>query len=276
MADLSSIEKLKLEKFLQMGEGFVLDFSNRTFQEFVLDSVGIDVYDDKYWYHSGSKANRLRAFWKQESNYLVGRLLAELLEYWKTQKALHHAGTSEEEQELAGECRRISERLLDDGAAQHVEAIQPPSSEKDFSLLAHSIRESVLRGKPEAAMDRLHTYVVKYVRQLCDKHGVPYEKYTPLHSLFGGYVKCISRKGLIESEMTERILKSSISIFDSFNEVRNTRSLAHDNPTLDSNESLLIFNHVACCIEFIESVEKGTSDEDRDSEAATDWDDLPF
>jgi len=41
--------------------------------------------------------------------------------------------------------------------------------------------------------------------------------------------------------MTERILKSSISILDAFNDVRNNKSLAHDNPVLNRNESLLIF-----------------------------------
>jgi len=34
MSDLTSVEKLKLEKIFEMGGGYVLDFSNRTFQEF--------------------------------------------------------------------------------------------------------------------------------------------------------------------------------------------------------------------------------------------------
>ena len=36
-----------------------------------------------------------------------------------------------------------------------------------------------------------------------------------------------------ESEMADRILKSSISIFEPFNDVRNNRSLARDNPILN-------------------------------------------
>jgi hypothetical protein len=56
MSDLTGIEKLKLEKFLDMGSGYVLDFSNKTFQEFILNCLGIDIYDDKYYYASGSMA----------------------------------------------------------------------------------------------------------------------------------------------------------------------------------------------------------------------------
>jgi len=61
MANLTFFEKNKLEKLFGMGGGYVLDFSNRTFQEFVADIAGRDIFDQKYEYASGSKANRLRA-----------------------------------------------------------------------------------------------------------------------------------------------------------------------------------------------------------------------
>jgi hypothetical protein len=50
-----------------MGSGYVLNFSNRTFDEFVSDSTGRDIGDSKYNSGSGSKANRLRGFWREES-----------------------------------------------------------------------------------------------------------------------------------------------------------------------------------------------------------------
>ena len=36
------------------------------------------------------------------------------------------------------ECQKISERLKLDGPAEHIDAIQPYSDDKDFSLLANS------------------------------------------------------------------------------------------------------------------------------------------
>ena len=42
MSDLTAMERLKLEKALQMSEGYVLNFNNRTFAEFILlRSIGI-------------------------------------------------------------------------------------------------------------------------------------------------------------------------------------------------------------------------------------------
>ena len=114
MSDLTSIEKLKLEKLLEMGSGYVVDFSNKTFQEFILENSNIDIYDEKYDYNSGSKANRLRAFWKEESNYIVAELLEKLLEYWTTKKLINQKNIRPEEKALFDECQKISERLKKD------------------------------------------------------------------------------------------------------------------------------------------------------------------
>ena len=44
MAKINFIEKQKLERILNMDQGYVLDFSNRTFQEFIKDCLDIDIY----------------------------------------------------------------------------------------------------------------------------------------------------------------------------------------------------------------------------------------
>lgn len=80
MADLTFAEKLKLERVLGMASGYVLAFSNRTFKEFVFESTGRDIFDSRYEYGSGSKANRLRAFWQKEDNRVVAKLLKDLLD----------------------------------------------------------------------------------------------------------------------------------------------------------------------------------------------------
>ena len=89
----------------------------------------------------------------------------------------------------------------------------------------------------------------------CEPHGITITRDKPLHSVFGEYVKALREGGHLESAMTERILKSSISVLEAFNDVRNNKSLAHDNPILNYEESLLIFNHVAASVRFIKSLE---------------------
>jgi hypothetical protein len=276
MSNLSSIEKIKLEKLLEMSGGYVLDFSNRTFQEFIQDNCNVDIYNAKYDYESGSKANRLRAFWSREPNHIVGKLLSDLLDYWKVQKSMQSQAITQTENNLFNECYKISERLKLDSTVENIEVIQSYSDDKDFSILAKSIRESIDKNEPQIALDRLHTYTVKYIRQLCDKHNIGYDKDTPLHSLFGGYVKILMQDKIIESEMTERILKSSITILESFNKVRNDQSFAHDNPILNYDESILIFNNIANSIKFIDSIEKDNMHGKKPESLESDWNSIPF
>ncbi|MGB3137451.1 MAG: TIR domain-containing protein [Nodosilinea sp.] len=63
-----------------MASGYVLEFSNRTFSEFISDVAGVNIYDSKYELTSGSKANRLRAFWVKEPDILVSKVLDDLIE----------------------------------------------------------------------------------------------------------------------------------------------------------------------------------------------------
>lgn len=264
MSDLNYMEKRKLERALNMGSGYVIDFSNRTFQEFFHDSIGIDIYDSKYNYNSGSKANRMRAFWDLEPNYLVGKLLDDLFSNWEefAHGEWNDKNGQYEKVPLPKECLPIIERLKSDSIVPEIDALKPNVDDKDFETLGKSVREHIKNNEPEVGLDRLHTFLTKYFRALCGKYQISTEKRKPLHSLVGQYVKKLKAEGIIESEMTERILKSSIAVMEAFNTVRNDQSYAHDNKILNYNEALLIFNHVTNAVKFIESLEKVSQVED--------------
>lgn len=271
MADLSGLEKMRLEKLFGMGSGYVLDFSDRTFQSFILDTTKIDVFSESYG--QCSKANRLRAFWNLENNYKTATLTNALIECWRISKK----ELSENEQQLYEECLRIADRLLRETPVENLDALQSNLDNQDFNLLSDSIREAIEKNIPETALDRLHTFVVRHVRQLCDKHQITYSQDEALHSIFGKYVKFLKINSYLESEMSERILKSSISILDAFNDVRNNQSFAHANKILNYHESIFIFNNITNAIKFIEAVEEKHDRENRQAaNVKTETDELPF
>lgn len=82
MNNLTHIEKQKLERELRMGGGYVLDFSNRTFEEFFREVVGVQIYDSRFDLGSGSKANRMRAFWQVATDEQLRLLITGLIEGW--------------------------------------------------------------------------------------------------------------------------------------------------------------------------------------------------
>jgi len=269
MSDLSFVEKNRLEKLFGMGSGYVLNFTNRTFGEFVTDSVSRDIYSGKYDYASCSKANLLRRFWDFEPNHVVGRLLSDLIEFAKG------GNYSTEDPALVDQCRRIAERLRQGAPVDELDAITEGLTERDSELLLKSIRDSIDANEPEAGLDRLHTFVVKFLRRLCEARGINVSRGKPLHSLLGEYIKRMKAEGAIESEMTERILESSIANLEAFNFVRNERSFAHDNPLLNYEESLLIFNNVMSGIRFLQALERNQADEAKGDNDA-DFDEVPF
>jgi hypothetical protein len=74
--------------------------------------LGINIYSPRYDYGSGSKANRLRAFWLKEDNNLVGKIIFHLLEFWKMQKEVNNQELTYEDDSLFDDCLNISERLI--------------------------------------------------------------------------------------------------------------------------------------------------------------------
>ena len=115
MSNLTYNEKMTFEKAFGMKSGYVLDFSDRTFREFIRDSVNRDIDDPRYHYASNSKANRLRKFWDKESNELVAKLMSDILDY------LGETGPTVEM------CRAIVARLLQ-GTAPSQQGVQLPST----------------------------------------------------------------------------------------------------------------------------------------------------
>lgn len=256
MAELSRLEKIKLERAFDMGSGYVLDYSNRTFEDFFLETLHIEIYNKKYENeNSGSKANRLREFWKQENNYLVGKCIIELLDYSKAIGYTYYDNNVSPD--FIEECYKIGNRLRNDIGIAEIDAIKPIEDTRDYKLLSESIKDHILKDQPEAGLDRLHTYLVGYIRSLCIKHKIEYERKETLNAIFGKYIKTLIKLKKIESDMTIRILKFSISILDSFNFIRNNKSLAHDNESIvDYSESILIFNNINSLVKFIQELEE--------------------
>lgn len=272
MSDINKIDSLKLEKILEMSEGYVLDFNNSTFRNFIFETINIDIYDSNFEDNGTSKANRLRSFWKKESNSNVSLLNNALLDYWLAIKLSSFEQIDEQDKYLYQECLKISERLLQSTSVNELSVIRNNSEDITFDKLATSIRDSINKNQPEEALDRLHTYLIKFIRNLCNRHNIEYNKSESLNAVYGKYLKFIILNQHIESSMTEKILKYSIGILEAFNDVRNNKSLAHDNQILNYSESLLIFNNITNSIKFIESIESKIIS----SKEVLEEDDLPF
>jgi len=102
MASLRFREKNCLEKFLEMGDGYVLNFNDQKFTDFFRD-FSVEIDDAQYLEgHPGSKANLMRSFLKIAPDQLAGRVLQEMINYAETYRPGHPE---------ANNCRAIAARL---------------------------------------------------------------------------------------------------------------------------------------------------------------------
>src|SRR5574343_265051 len=156
MAKLTTNEKQILEKFLKMDGGYVLNFVNRTFEEFFKDDVGINIYDNKYIYGSGSKANQMRGFWQVSDDITVGKAIGKLVEYVDNQILLCNLDKNDFSIELKNRVKSISNHLL--GVRSDTST---PVSEDEF--LSQDIKS--------VGIDKLKLYVVitLILKQLIDE-----------------------------------------------------------------------------------------------------------
>jgi hypothetical protein len=127
VADLDNTTKRKLESIFDMSGGYVLDFSNARFADFVKTAIGIDPYEK---YPPASKAVLLRAIWHQEPMPLVAKLNLELLEHWRVGKLVGDEEPKPSQVALHEDLRAQFSALVDTAAPASTEFLA-----KDFSAI---------------------------------------------------------------------------------------------------------------------------------------------
>jgi hypothetical protein len=81
MSGLRQIDFLLIDDIFEMNNGYVLNFSDRTFAQFFKDELNIDIDANEFSQNGTSKAKRLRSFLRSANNDLVVRVLNALWEY---------------------------------------------------------------------------------------------------------------------------------------------------------------------------------------------------
>lgn len=136
MADLDNASKRKLESLFEMGAGYVLDFSNARFADFVETAVGFDPYEK---YPPASKAVVLRTIWQKEPMSVVAKLNLELLEHWRVGKLIAVDQTTSAETALFDELRAQFTALMGSADAASTEFLAKDFSQFEISALPREL-----------------------------------------------------------------------------------------------------------------------------------------
>ncbi|MCH8208766.1 MAG: abortive infection family protein [Nitrospinae bacterium] len=252
------MEKLKrsdwriINDAFDMADGYPLEFVNRTFAEFFEDEFSIEIYDEKYAFNGDSKAKRLRAFIQIEDEFTVAKVLRRL---WDHRKSLaKFKQITPESEEIKKRFFELLNRFEGGGTVPRTDAIDRFKSSETLEELVSAIERDIQANKPAAALDRLHTYCMKKFAHLLSVRGIKYDQNDALHSRVGKYVKALIGERALRG-LTRTAIRSSISIFDQFNDIRNNGSFAHDNDIVDHAEARFIFDSISSILRFFKSIE---------------------
>lgn len=235
------------------GRGYVLNFSDRTFGEFFESELGIDIDDPRYSVEGTSKCRRLCAFLQMESGSLAARTLRALWDYWDSIDGPFDENDPAVQQRKT-RYFRIVQAIEADASIARTDPIEMFAPNETLDELVLAIERDIRADRPAAALDRLHTYCMKRFAHVLTQRGISVGRDDPLHSRVGKYVKALEQAGQVR-EISLRVMKSSISIFDAFNTIRNEASLAHDNDIVDRVDARFIFDSITSILRFMKGFE---------------------
>lgn len=167
MSNVHSIDMMFLDDIFDMGGGYVLNFSDRTFAQFFAEELNIDIDDPIYSRTGGSKGKRLRCFLQTVDKPTVVRTLKAL---WEYREALRQrSGQADKMENAHGRLLTLITRL--EGRPENVSfAGLPPMPSFDRPKLAQIKADLVLLSglAPQA---RGYAFE-KFLRQFFDVYGL--------------------------------------------------------------------------------------------------------
>jgi hypothetical protein len=169
MSSLNMADRHNLEKLLGMEAGYVLNFSDRTFGEFIFEAVGVDIHSARYTADGTSKARKLRTFWKLESDYLVGKLILALADYSTTL----NSEPAPEKDTLRERCRQIAARFH--AGSPSLEPLKAHAKALDANYLAEQIRrmEASIETDPSLAIGTAKELIETCCKTILAERGKP-------------------------------------------------------------------------------------------------------
>lgn len=191
-----------------MGSGYVLDFSNRTFQEFIYSIMQIDIY---LKYPGLSKAKILRAIIAEYDNVTVGKLLLELMRYMQSKSMI-----SDNQRETFKQCAEIGNRLIGRSSVPKAKSekipVKPIQSLIDFEKYLQDLQALSAERSPQSRGFAFE----KYMKSLFEVGGLqPRGSFKIVGEQIDGSFILHNEVYLLEAKWTsQKIDKGELVIFN--------------------------------------------------------------
>lgn len=150
----------------------------------------------------------------------------------------------------------LQELIKAKGGSEQVNFVVVP----ELKITGSTINQAISDAKtllntegPTSAVDRVHTVLHGYLKQVCNKANLAYTEDATLNQLMN-ILKAQHPALNIKNENVEQIFKSMANVLDKLNPLRNNSSLAHSNPILlEPNEAMFVINNINTFLSYLNS-----------------------
>jgi len=190
MSSLTPKEKQDFEELFDMSGGYVLGFSDSTFGNFFY-AFDVDIHSEVYQLAGGSKAKKLREFWRIESDELVGTVLYALIEKaeaspiqldYFTPSPVDEKKKIEREQRIE-RCKQIAQRLC--SSRLPLTSLKQTTVRFDSQYIARQIcrMEDAINPDPALAIGTAKELLETCCKTILEERGKPLSNNADLSEL---------------------------------------------------------------------------------------------
>jgi hypothetical protein len=237
----SEINKL-VYKYMGVSGGYLADFSYRNHHEFYID---LDLAIDPYMY-DGTTRERFIKIISESAPEVQARILEGVLARFPVGSS--QLRTLERADEIRAWIRRVHS-----GPQVEQPTLRITSEVVERALL--DAQELLRATGATSGVDRIHTALQGYLREVCGSAGLMTAEDAALTELFKQVREShpAFRDLGPRSEEILRVLRALATILDSFNPLRNKASVAHPNPALlPEPEAMLVINAARSILHYVD------------------------
>ena len=166
---IRSLDMRLIDDLFEMGDGYVLNFSNKTFAEFFDDELGINIDDSWYDVEGTSKAKRLRFFLKTCDPQIRIQTLLALWEYRKVDRRRNRI--EETIQDAEEEFYSLIERLGGKRPAEKKRASASQATTEIDPSLSSELKSKLMEVSQLEPQARGYAFE-KFLKDLFDANGL--------------------------------------------------------------------------------------------------------
>jgi predicted protein tyrosine phosphatase len=166
---IRALDMRLIDDLFGMGSGYVLDFSDRTFADFFVEELGIQINNPKYLAEGTSKAKRLRYLLKTSDSSTRISVLSALWEYRGAQQRRNRI--EEKIPDAEPEFRGLIERLGGKHAPVKTPAPSAPVARSIDSAVLASLKSRLIQIAGLEPQPRGYEYE-RFLKDLFDTNGL--------------------------------------------------------------------------------------------------------